>query len=270
MLRALTYGTLIFLSALFIMPFYWTLITAVKDISELYQYPPVFWPSEWQWENFATAWFKQPFDIYLKNSVIVVVLSTFGQLLSSSLVAFGFARFKFKGRDATFILLLSTMMIPWDVKMIPLYMEFNMLGWINTLKPLIIPAYFADAFFVFLLRQYIMTVPIEIDEAARMDGANSWQIYWRIHLPLMMPALVLVGTFHFMNAWNDYLGPLIYLNDQSKYTLTLGLSMFKGLHETDITSIAAITVVLCIPPLILFFFAQRYIMDGAIGSSVKG
>jgi multiple sugar transport system permease protein len=270
MLRALTYGTLIFLSALFIMPFYWTLITAVKGVSELYQYPPVFWPSDWHWENFATAWFKQPFDIYLKNSLIVVVLSTFGQLLSSSLVAFGFARFKFKGRDAIFILLLSTMMIPWDVKMIPLYMEFNMLGWINTLKPLIVPAYFADAFFVFLLRQYIMTVPIEIDEAARMDGANSWQIYWRIHLPLMMPALVLVGTFHFMNAWNDYLGPLIYLNDQSKYTLTLGLSMFKGLHETDITSIAAITVVLCIPPLILFFFAQRYIMDGASGSSVKG
>lgn len=270
MVKTLTYGALIFLSALFLLPFYWTLITAIKSVPELYQYPPVFWPSEAQWENFIIAWFKQPFDIYLKNSVIVVVLSTFGQLLSSSLVAFGFARFQFKGRDAIFILLLSTMMIPWDVKMIPLYMEFNMLGWINTLKPLIVPAYFADAFFVFLLRQYIMTVPVEIDEAARMDGANSWQIYSRIHLPLMMPALVLVGTFHFMNAWNDYLGPLIYLNDQSKYTLTLGLSMFKGLHETDITSIAAITVILCIPPLILFIFAQRYIMDGAIGSSVKG
>lgn len=132
------------------------------------------------------------------------------------------------------------------------------------------PAYFADAFFVFLLRQYIMTVPMEIDEAARMDGANAFDIYWRIHLPLMMPALVLVGTFHFMNAWNDYLGPLIFLNDQSKYTLTLGLSMFKGLHEVDVTSIAAITVILCLPPLALFFVAQRYIMDGAVGSSVKG
>lgn len=270
MRKGFVYGALVFLSALFIMPLYWTLITAVKSAAELYSFPPVFWPTEWLWENFVIAWNKQPFTVYLTNSTIVVVLSTFGQLLSSSLVAFGFARFRFPGREPLFILLLSTMMIPWDVKMIPLYMEFNMLGWINTLKPLIVPAYFADAFFVFLLRQYIMTIPFEIDEAARMDGANSWQIYYRIHLPLMLPALVLVGTFHFMNAWNDYLGPLIFLNDQSKYTLTLGLAMFKGLHEIDITSIAAITIVLCIPPLVLFFFAQRYIMDGAIGSSVKG
>ncbi len=270
MRKILVYALMIFLSAMFIMPFYWTFMTAVKSIPELYQFPPAFWPEEFLWENFSKAWLKQPFDIYLKNSVTVVVISTFGQLFSCSLVAFGFARFDFKGRDAIFVLLLATMMIPWDVKMIPLYMEFNWLGWINTLKPLIVPSFFADAFFVFLLRQYIMTVPKEIDEAARMDGANNWQLYWRIHLPLMMPALILVGTFHFMNAWNDYLGPLIYLNDQSKYTLTLGLSMFKGLHEADITSIAAITVILVIPPLILFFFAQKYIMDGSVGSSVKG
>ncbi|MDX0155131.1 ABC transporter permease subunit [Sinorhizobium meliloti] len=270
MRKTVLYATLILLSALFIAPFYWTFMTAVKSTAELYRFPPVLWPSEWHWENFAAAWNKQPFGTYLSNSLIVVVLSTIGQLLSSSLVAFGFARFRFPGRDALFVLLLATMMIPWDVKMIPLYMEFNMPGWINTLKPLIVPAYFADAFFVFLLRQYIMTIPMEIDEAARMDGANSFDIYWRIHLPLMLPALVLVGTFHFMNAWNDYLGPLIFLNDQSKYTLTLGLSMFKGLHEIDVTSIAAITVILCLPPLALFFLAQRYIMDGAVGSSVKG
>lgn len=270
MRKTVLYATLILLSALFIAPFYWTFMTAVKSTAELYRFPPVLWPSEWHWENFAAAWSKQPFGTYLSNSLIVVVLSTIGQLLSSSLVAFGFARFRFPGRDALFVLLLATMMIPWDVKMIPLYMEFNMLGWINTLKPLIVPAYFADAFFVFLLRQYIMTIPMEIDEAARMDGANSFDIYWRIHLPLMLPALVLAGTFHFMNAWNDYLGPLIFLNDQTKYTLTLGLSMFKGLHEIDVTSIAAITVILCLPPLALFFLAQRYIMDGAVGSSVKG
>ncbi len=268
--RPVVYGLLIFLSAMFILPFYWTFLTAVKSVPELYSFPPKFWPEKVLWENFVNAWIKQPFDVYLKNSVIIVVLSTIGQLFSSSLVAFGFARYRFPGRDPLFILLLASMMVPWDVKMIPLYMEFNMLGWINTLKPLIVPAYFAEAFFVFLLRQYIMTIPMEIDESARMDGANAWQIYWRIHLPIMLPALVLVGTFHFMNAWNDYLGPLIFLNDQSKYTLTLGLSMFKGLHNTDITSIAAITVILVIPPLVLFFFAQRYIMDGAIGSSLKG
>ncbi|MCX8509522.1 MAG: carbohydrate ABC transporter permease [Rhodobacteraceae bacterium] len=270
MVKAMAYAALIFLSALFVAPFLWALITAVKSQADLVAYPPVLWPADWHWENFAEAWAKQPFNIFLKNSLIVVVLSTIGQIFSSSLVAFGFARFRFPGRDAIFILLLATMMIPWDVKMIPLYMEFNMLGWINSLKPLIIPAWFGEAFFVFLLRQYIMTIPMEIDEAARMDGANAWQIYWRIHLPLMAPALVLVGTFHFMNAWNDYLGPLIFLNDQSTYTLPLGLALFKGLHEVDVVSIAAITILLCLPPLALFFYAQRYIMDSALGSSVKG
>lgn len=270
MARTLAYGLLIFLSALFVAPFLWTLITAVKSEADLVAIPPVFWPKDWHWENFGIAWTKLPFNTFLMNSVTVVVLSTIGQLFSSSLVAYGFARYRFPGRDLIFIVLLASMMIPWDVKMIPLYMQFNFLGWINTLKPLIVPAWFGEAFFVFLLRQYIMTIPMEIDEAARMDGANAWQIYSRIHLPLMMPALVLVGTFHFMNAWNDYLGPLIFLNDQTKYTLTLGLSLFKGLHEQDTISIAAVTIILCLPPLVLFFVAQRYIMDGSIGSSVKG
>lgn len=270
MRKTLGYSALIFLTALFVAPFLWTLITAVKTEADLFAYPPVLWPADWDWENFSKAWMALPFTTFLKNSVVVVILSTIGQLFSSSLVAYGFARFQFRGRDPLFVLLLATMMIPWDVKMIPLYMEFNYLGWINTLKPLIVPAWFGEAFFVFLLRQYIMTIPMEIDEAARMDGANAWQIYWKIHLPLMAPALVLVGTFHFMNAWNDYLGPLIYLNDQSTYTLPLGLALFKGLHEVDYISIAAITVILCLPPLALFFYAQRYIMDNALGSSVKG
>ena len=270
MRKTLLYSALILLSALFIAPFYWTFMTAIKSQADLYSFPPVFWPSEWHWENFSIAWNKQPFGTYLTNSMIVVVLSTIGQLISSSLVAYGFARFRFPGRDGLFILLLATMMIPWDVKMIPLYMEFNLLGWINTLKPLIVPAWFGEAFFIFLLRQYIMTVPMEIDEAARMDGATAWQLYWRIHLPLMVPGLVLVGTFHFMNAWNDYLGPLIYLNDQTKYTLPLGLGLFQGRHDVDNIAIAAITVILCLPPLVLFFFVQRYIMDNALGSSVKG
>lgn len=270
MARTLTYGVLIFLSALFIAPFLWTLLTAVKTEAELVAWPPIFWPADWRWENFADSWAKQPFGTYLQNSMTVVVLSTIGQVFSSSLVAFGFARFRFPGRDPLFVLLLATMMIPWDVKMIPLYMEFNLLGWINTLKPLIIPAWFGEAFFIFLLRQYIMTVPMEIDEAARMDGANAWQLYWRIHLPLMVPGLVLVGTFHFMNAWNDYLGPLIFLNDQTKYTLPLGLGLFQGRYDVDNIAIAAITVILCLPPLVLFFFVQRYIMDNALGSSVKG
>lgn len=255
---------------LFLFPFYWTLVTAIKAKPELLTWPPTWWPADAQWDNFAAAWAAQPFGTYLKNSVIVTVLSTVGQLLSSSLVAFGFARFDFPGRNALFMVLLAAMMVPWDVTMIPLYMEFNWLGWINTLKPLIVPAWFGAPFFIFLLRQFIMSIPRELDEAAKMDGANMFQIYWKIHLPLMLPALILVGTFQVLAAWNDYLGPLIFLNDESMYTLTLGLARFKTLHDTNLTALAAMTIILCLPPLVLFLTAQRYIMDSSLSSGIKG
>lgn len=270
MKQTTVYFFLIFFSVLFLAPFFWMLSTAVKPETELFVYPPEWIPSIFSWENFSNAWTAQPFTLFLKNSLIVVILSTFGQMFSSALIAFGFARFDFKGRNFLFMIVLGTMMIPWDVTMIPLYIEFNAFGWINTLKPLIVPSFFGAPFFIFLLRQFIMSIPKELDEAARMDGANSWQIFWKIHIPLMIPALILVGTFQFINSWNDYLGPLIFLNDQSLYTLTLGLAQFKGLHETDITSIMAITSIICIPPLLLFFFAQKYIMEGTTSAAVKG
>lgn len=269
-MKALRWAVLAILTLLFLFPFYWTFVTAIKAKPEILTWPPVWWPEAPQWGNFAAAWNAQPFGTFLWNSTLVTVLSTVGQLISSSLVAFGFARFSFPGRNVLFMVLLAAMMIPWDVTMIPLYMEFNWLGWINTLKPLIIPAWFGAPFFIFLLRQFIMSIPKELDEAAKMDGANMFQIYWKIHLPLMAPALVLVGVFQVLAAWNDYLGPLIFLNDQSKYTLTLGLAQFKGLHGTDLTSLAAMTVILVLPPLVLFLTAQRYIMDSSLSSGIKG
>ena len=168
------------------------------------------------------------------------------------------------------MVLLATMMIPWEVTMIPLYMEFNFLGWINTLKPLIVPAWFGAPFYIFLMRQFIMGIPKELDEAARIDGANSFQIFYKIYLPLMKPILILVGVFSMLNCWNDYLGPLVFLNDQSKYTLTLGLAQFKGMFGVDMEGIMAITFLISIPPLILFFAAQRYIVDDVSKSGVKG
>ena len=263
------YLCLMCLTAVFLLPFVWTLSTALKTQQELNTWPLVWIPEQLQWQNFVSAWQAQPFGQFLKNSLIVAVLTTIGQLFSSSLVAYGFARFEFRGKNALFMILLAGMMIPWDVTMIPLYMEFNYLGWINTLKPLIIPSFFGAPFFIFLLRQFIMNIPKELDDAARMDGANAWQIYWHIHLPLMLPALILVATFQFLNSWNDYLGPLIFLNDQSTYTLPLGLAQFKGLHESNLTAIAAMTILLCIPPLILFFFAQKHIMHGTTEGGVK-
>jgi multiple sugar transport system permease protein len=260
---------LLLFSAMFLLPFAWTLSTALKHQSQIFSWPPVIVPDTWHWQNFADAWSAQPFGTFLKNSLLVAILSTFGQLISSSMVAYGFARFEFKGRDFLFMIVLASMMIPWDVTMIPLYMEFNWLGWIDTLKPMIVPSFFAAPFFIFLLRQFIMNIPRELDDAARMDGANNWQIYTRIHLPLMAPALILVGTFQFLGSWNDYLGPLIFLNDQSQYTLPLGLAQFKGLHESNLTAIAAMTILLCLPPLVLFFFAQKHIMEGTNEGAVK-
>jgi multiple sugar transport system permease protein len=268
--KTFIYVLLILFSLLFLAPLFWMFTTSLKGPNELYQFPPKWIPSKFHFENFKNAWTSQPFTQYLINSVTVTIMATLGQIVSSALVAYGFARFQFKGRDFLFMVLLATMMIPWEVTMIPLYMEFNWLGWLNTLKPLIVPSWFGSPFFIFLLRQFIMGIPKELDEAARMDGANAFQIFYKIYIPLMKPALILVGVFRFLNCWNDYLGPLVFLNDQSKYTLTLGLAQFKGMFGVDMEGIMAITVLISIPPLILFFAAQRYIMEDVSKTGVKG
>lgn len=267
--KTIAYASLIFFSLLFLGPFYWMISTALKSDEEILQYPPKWIPEVFHWENFGNAWMSQPFNLYLENSLTVTILTTIGQLISSSLVAYGFARFNFKGRDFLFMVVLATMMIPWEVTMIPLYMEFNYLGWINTLKPLIVPSFFGSAFYIFLMRQFIMTIPRELDEAARIDGAGSFQIYARIIVPLLMPALILVSVFNILGTWNDYLGPLIFLNDQSQYTLTLGLAQFKGMYEVEATGLMAVTFLISLPPLLLFFVAQRYIVDNSAGVAIK-
>ncbi|CEG28482.1 carbohydrate ABC transporter permease [Bacillus sp. B-jedd] len=268
--KTFVYSLLIIFSLLFLAPFFWMASTALKSPQELYMFPPKWIPSSLEFENFKEAWLSQPFTQFLKNSVTVTVMATLGQLVSSALVAYGFARFTFKGRDTLFMVLLATMMIPWEVTMIPLYMEFNALGWINTLKTLIVPSWFGSPFFIFLLRQFIMGIPKELDEAAKMDGANPLQIFYKIYIPLMKPGLILVAVFSILNCWNDYLGPLVFLNDQSKYTLTLGLAQFKGMFGVDMEGVMAITFLICLPPLLLFFFAQRYIVEDVSKTGVKG
>ncbi|GGA42146.1 carbohydrate ABC transporter permease [Paenibacillus physcomitrellae] len=270
MRRSLNYFLLIMFSILFLAPFFWMVTTALKSIDELYLFPPKWIPSKLHFDNFIDAWKSQPFHIYLKNSLTVTIMTMLGQLISSSLVAYGFARFQFKGKDFLFILLLATMMIPWEVTMIPLYMEFNWLGWINSLKTLIVPSWFGAPFFIFLMRQFIMTIPLELEEAARIDGANRLQIFTRLIIPLMAPVLILVGVFQFLNSWNDYLGPLIFLNDQSNYTLTLGLALFRGVYGVDMRGVMAVTALICLPPLAIFFAAQRHIVGGIASTGIKG
>lgn len=263
------YAFLILFSVLFLFPYAWTVLSAFKGPEEINKFPPVWIPSTWHFENFVEAWTSQPFTLYLLNSVVIVIFTTIGQIISCSLVAYGFARFKFWGRDVLFIIMLATMMVPWDVTMIPLYMEFNFFGWINTLKPLIIPAWFGSPFYIFLLRQFLLGIPKEIEEAAQIDGANPFQIYLRIFMPLIKPSLVLIGVFNTLSVWNDYLGPLIFLNDQMKYTLTLGLAQFQGVGDVDMNAVMAITTLICIPPVIGFFFAQKEIIEGISNTGMK-
>lgn len=263
--KVITYTFLTLFSLYFLFPFVWMIMTAFKTDAEAFTFPPKFLPSTWHFENFINAWNSQPFFTYLKNSVIVTVLTTLGQLLSCSLVAYGFARYNFKGKKILFILLLSTMMIPWDVTMIPLYMEFNKFNWINTLKPLIVPAFFGSAYYIFLLRQFLMGIPKDFEEAAKIDGANDFQIFSRIFVPLMKAPLILIAVLNILVVWNDYLGPLIFLQDRSKYTLALGLASFKGVHNVQIIPIMAITTIMIIPPVLAFAFAQKYIVEGISG-----
>lgn len=250
----------------FLAPFAYMFLSAFKTEAEAIAYPPKLFPANWNWENFKNAWESQPFGTYLLNSVIVTVMTTAGQVLSCSLVAYGFARYNFKGKNVLFMILLSTMMIPWDVTMIPQYMEFNLFGWINTLKPLIVPAWFGSAYYIFLMRQFLMGIPKDFEEAARIDGANAFQIYWKIFMPILKPSLILVGVLNMITVWNDYLGPLIFLQDRSKYTLALGLASFKGVHDTQIIPMLCITVIMIIPPIIIFIIAQKYIVEGTSGS----
>lgn len=264
--KVLVYILLIGFSVYFLFPFLWIVLTALKTEAEVHQYPITFFPSTLRFENFVQAWKAQPFGLYLMNSVTITVLTTIGQIISCSLIAYGFARYDFKFKNGLFILLLATMMIPWDVTMIPLYMQFNLFGWINTLKPLIVPAFFGSAYYVFLLRQFLMNVPKDLEHAARIDGANDFQIYSRIFVPIMKAPLTLIAVLNMLSVWNDYLGPLIFLQDRMKYTLALGLASFKGVHELQILPIMAITILMIIPPVIAFLYAQKYIVEGISGA----
>lgn len=253
----------------FLFPFIWMILSALKSETEVFSYPPKFLPKKFGYYNFIKAWHMQPFYKFAINSMIVTVLTTIGKVVSGTLVAYGFARFKFKYDKLLFSIMLATMMLPWDVTVIPQYMQFNLFGWIDTLKPLIIPALFGSAYYIYLLKQFLETVPKDFAEAAKIDGANEFQIYSKIYLPMMKPSVILVAVLNMIVVWNDYLGPLVFINSQDKYTLALGLASFKGVHSDAIVPTMCISLLMCIPPIIVFFFAQKDIIDG-ISGGVKG
>ncbi|HXF60714.1 MAG TPA: carbohydrate ABC transporter permease [Caldilineaceae bacterium] len=269
------YTLAIVTALLFSLPFFWTISSSLKPITEIYVFPPTPWPSEPRWANYRDVFTIAPFARFIWNTVVITALAMLGQILSAAAVAYGFSRFRFPGRDALFFVVLSTMMLPWQVTIVPTFLLFRYLGWINTFLPLIVPSFFGGgAFFIFLLRQFFMTIPRDLDEAAKLDGASSVRIFWNIILPLSKPALATVAIFSFIEHWNEFIAPLIFLNSPEKFTVSIGLRYFvSNPFESDEPREAilmAASIIVALPPLLLFFTAQKYFVRGIVTTGLKG
>jgi len=268
----LTYVILSATAALFVIPFLWLVITSLKPLNQVFTDPPRWIPDPIVWQNYVEALTSPafPFLRLLRNTLFYSVFSTLGVVISCSIVAYAFARMEFWGRDLLFSITLSTMMLPGIVTLIPTYVLFRVFGWVGTYAPLIVPYFFGSAFNIFLLRQFLMTIPWELTDAARVDGANEFVILWKILLPLVRPALMVVAVFHFMWTWNDFMGPLIYLDDASEYPLVLGLYAFQTRFGVKWNLMMAASLSVTFPLIALFFAAQRQFIEGITLTGLKG
>lgn len=257
-------------SVVFIMPFAWMLSTSLKKSGAVFQFPPQWIPDPIVWENYVTAIRVMDFPVLLKNTVLVTSLSMVGAMATSALAAYSFARLRFPARDVIFVVVLATMMLPSWVTLIPVYIIFRNLKMIDTLWPLIIPSFFGGgAFNIFLLRQFFMTLPFELDDAAKIDGCSNFRTFWNILLPLCKPALGAIAVFQFVGHWNDFFGPLIYLHSAKNMTLAVGLYRFKGPFSVEWNYLMAATVMVAIAPIVVYFLAQRYFIEGVVMSGMK-
>ncbi len=261
---------LILLAISFVFPMFWMMSTSVKPDFEQLRWPPVWIPNPFDFSNYPNAMNFEPFFQYITNTLVYCVLTVVGTLVSSTLVAYGFARIDWPEKNFLFILMLATMMLPFQVTMVPLFVLFKTLGWVGSYKPLIVPTFFGSAFNIFLLRQFFMTIPNSLSEAAYIDGANELVIFWRIIIPLAKPALATVALFQFIYGWNDFLGPLIYLNDQSTFTISLGLQNYVSSYGTQWGLLMAASTVATLPIVVLFFLAQKTFIQGISLSGLKG
>lgn len=272
--RVLLYVALTLLALALLFPIIWALSTALKAPSDVFAYPPRWIPAHWVWSNFRSAWYAtQPFQIYFKNSIILTVLPAIGQTLSCALVAYGFSRFRFPGRDFLFMVMIATLLIPPQVTLVPQFVMFRYAGWIGSFKPLIVPTYFAtSAFSIFLLRQFFLTIPRDLDEAAMIDGCGYFKFFFRILLPLAKPALTAVALISFFTSWNDFMGPLIYLNSPSQFPLALGLNFFLTTYGGGVQHMAllmAAALISMLLPLALFIVGQRQFVQGVSMAGLK-
>ena len=270
--RALVWLLLILGALAFTAPFLWMITSSLKDQSEVFAYPPKWLPNPPLFQNYLDVFTVKPFSLYIRNTLFIVILNEIAVVGASSLCAYGFSRIRFPGRDFWFSVVLGTMMLPGIVLMVPSFVIFSKLGWIDTYLPFIIPIFFGGgAFNIFLLTQFFRTLPEELADAARIDGCGEFGIYSKIFMPLAQPALMTVAIFTFLNAWNDFMGPLLYLNTADKYTVSMGLALFRGaLLQTRWELLMAASVTMTFPLLVLFFLAQRYFVQGIVLTGLKG
>ncbi|MEK3721551.1 carbohydrate ABC transporter permease [Paenibacillus sp. FSL H8-0034] len=257
-------------SVITMIPFFWMLSTALKEEWQIQKWPPQWIPNPARWDNFLIVFSQLPFGSWFMNTLFITAVTMAGTLLSSTMVAYGFARYRAPARQFWFISMLATMMIPWTVMIIPQFFLFKSLGWINTFLPLMVPSFFGTAFYIFLLRQFFLTIPIDMEEAAKIDGAGTIKVLMYVLLPMVVPVLITVGIFQFNSAWNDFLHPLIYLNRSELYTLSLGINFFKSDKEVQWNLLMAASIVTLLPSLVLFFVGQKYFVQGVAMSGVKG
>ncbi|MBX3013662.1 MAG: carbohydrate ABC transporter permease [Caldilineaceae bacterium] len=265
-----TYTVVLLGAALTLIPFLWMLSTSLKTRAQLYTFPPEWVPAPIDFQSYRILFNPLPFDTFFLNSTFVAVLSTFGTLLACSLAAYAFARLRFPGREVLFGLLLATMMIPGQVLLLPLFILYKNIGWLNTLYPLWVPSFFGGAFGTFLLRQFFLTLPSELTDAAKIDGCSHLGIYWRIILPLAGPGLATLGIFSFMGSWNSFLVPLIVISDIDLRTVPLGLAALQDSNEIRLNAVMAASTLSVLPILIVFFFAQKYFVQGVVLTGIKG
>ena len=268
---ALKHAVLAALSVLFLVPWVWSLSTSLKDLRQVFAFPPTWIPNPVLIENYAMVFVKYPFQHYAMNTVVIAVANVVGALISNTLIAYSLSCLRWRGQNIVFILVLATMMVPYQVTMIPLYIVFRELGWLDTYLPLIVPLFFGSPYFIFLLRQFFNALPRELIEAAEVDGANEFQILVRVILPLAKPALAVVALFQFISSWNDFLGPLIYINESARFTIAIGLrQMQANVGVSDVNLIMAASLMTTIPVIAIFFFAQKTFIQGITMTGLKG
>lgn len=277
----LTYSLLTFGAGLVTLPFFWLVRTSLMVEGDQYIWPPIIWPNPVIWRNYIEI-FQIPFiplTLFFRNSVILVTFSVIGEIISTSLVSFSFGRLRWKGRDLLFAVLVATLFLPSQMTIIPLFLLWKEVGWINTLLPIIVPSWFGHAFFIFLMRQFIMTIPHDLDDAARIDGCSTFGVYWNIIVPLSKPALATIAIFSFQNKWNQFFEPLIFINSKEMMPIAVGVRIFRsalilpgGTTSSSVSwsHMLAATVVMVLPIIIIFFFAQRVFIQGIVVSGVKG